>query len=79
MERVLVAVEDAFTSPWFDSPPEDARSAVVVVNSKEPDPYLLDDVMRCVASRLPRAKIRYSSRGEASLERRIKVTLLVGW
>jgi len=79
MERVSVAVEDAFTSPWFDSPTETARSAVVVVNSCEPDPYLLDDVMNIVASRLPRAKIRYSSRGEPALERRIKVTLLVGW
>jgi cell division protein FtsZ len=79
MERVSVAVEDAFTSPWFDSPTDTARSAVVVVNSCEPDPYLLEDVMRCVTSRLPRAKIRYSSRGEPALERRVKVTLLVGW
>jgi cell division protein FtsZ len=79
MERVSVAVDDAFTSPWFDSPTENARSAVVVVNSQEPDPYLLDDVMTIVTSRLPRAKIRYSSRGEPGLERRIKVTLLVGW
>ena len=79
MERVPVAVEDAFTSPWFDSPPDAARSAVVVVNSCEPDPYLLDDVMKSVKSRLPRAKIRHSSRGDPKLERRIKVTLLVGW
>ena len=79
LERVSVAVEDAFTSPWFDSPTDTARSAVVVVNSFEQDPYLLDDVMKQVTSRLPKAKIRYSSRGDPALERRIKVTLLVGW
>ena len=79
LERVSAAVEDAFTSPWFDSPPELARSAVVVVNSNETDPYLLDDVMKDVRSRLPQAKIRYSSRSDPALERRIKVTLLVGW
>lgn len=79
LERVSVAVEDAFTSPWFDSPTDMARSAVLVVNSSEPDPYLLEEVMKDVASRLPRAKIRYSSRGDQALERRIKVTVLVGW
>lgn len=79
LERVSVAVEDAFTSPWFDSPTEMARSAVVVVNSSEPDLYLLDSVMKDVASRLPMAKIRYSARNEPTLERRIKVTILVGW
>ncbi|MGD0817955.1 MAG: hypothetical protein ABR986_06085 [Methanomassiliicoccales archaeon] len=79
LERVSVAVEDAFTSPWFDSPTDMAKSAVVVVNSSEPDPYLLDDVMKDVSARLPRAKIRYSSRSEPALERRIKVTMLVGW
>jgi cell division protein FtsZ len=79
LERVSVAVEDAFTSPWFDSPTDTARSAVVVINSYEPDPYLLDDVMKDVSSRLPRAKIRYSSRSDPALQRRIKVTMLVGW
>jgi cell division protein FtsZ len=79
LERVSVAVEDAFTSPWFDSPTDMARSAVLVVNSSEPDPYLLEEVMKDVSIRLPRAKIRYSSRGDPALERRIKVTVLVGW
>ena len=79
LERVAVAVQDAFTSPWFDSATDEARSAVAVVNSYEPDPYLLDDVMKEISSRLPRAKIRYSARSDPALERRIKVTLLVGW
>jgi cell division protein FtsZ len=79
MQRVSVAVEDAFTSPWFDSPTDLAMSAVLVVNSSQADPYLLDDVMKDVSSRLPRAKIRYSSRVDPALENRIKVTVLVGW
>ena len=79
LERVSVAVEDAFTSPWFDSPTELARSAVLVVNTSEPDAYMLEDVMKDVSSRLPRAKIRYSSRSDPALERNIKDTVLVGW
>jgi cell division protein FtsZ len=79
IERESVAVTDAFTSPWFDSPTELARSAVVVLNSAGVDPYLLEDIIKDVSSRLPRAKIRYSSRDDPALERRIKLTLLVGW
>jgi cell division protein FtsZ len=78
MEREAVAVNEAFTSPWFDLELESVKSAMVIVASGTIDEYMIDRVVEDAALRLPNARIRYSSRQDQALGEKVKVVVMLG-
>ncbi|MFW5914504.1 MAG: hypothetical protein ACOCSO_01795 [Thermoplasmatota archaeon] len=74
----LKAVDDAFTSPWFDFEGERVMSALVTVSMSEVEEDLVKEVLEDLSHRIPYARISHSSIEDPSLEGKIKVMLLLG-
>lgn len=78
LDRGLRAVEEAFTSPWFDFDIRTARTALVIVTARDIDDQQLQKVVRDVSLRLPNTRIRFAGRTDLAMEERMKVVLLLG-
>ena len=78
MDRELRAIEEAFTSPWFDLDMKLVKVALVVVSSEDVDPVMLEKIARDVAFRVPNAKVRYTSRTDPDLKGKVKTVVLLG-
>jgi cell division protein FtsZ len=78
LDRGLRAVEEAFTSPWFDFDVRTAKTALVIATARDMDDAQLQKVVRDVSLRLPNTRIKYAGRTDPSLEERMKVVLLLG-
>lgn len=72
-----VAVNDAFTSPWFDVDLEQVSSALALFAMPEPDPYLARNMAKEVQRRLPHAKVLYAFRQEPELQGTVQATVLL--
>jgi len=78
LDRELRAIEEAFTSPWFDLDMKLVKVALVVVSSEDVDPVMLEKIARDVAFRVPNAKVRYTSRTDPDLKGKVKTVVLLG-
>jgi len=78
LDRGLRAVEEAFTSPWFDFDVRTAKTALAIATASDMDDVQLQKVVRDVSLRLPNTRIRYAGRTDPSLGERLKLVLLLG-
>ncbi|HTY47630.1 MAG TPA: hypothetical protein VMB46_08215 [Methanomassiliicoccales archaeon] len=78
MDREPRAVEEAFSSPWFDINLDQVRCALVIVTSSDPDPKSEESIARNVSFRLPNARVRYGSRKDPEMGEKVRVMVLVG-
>jgi cell division protein FtsZ len=78
LDRELRAVEEAFTSPWFDFDLDDAKTALVVTSASFADDAMQERIAKDISYRLPNARLRYAGRVEAELGERIRVLVLLG-
>ncbi len=78
LERGLRAVEEAFTSPWFDFDVHTAKAALVIATASDMDDVLLQKVVKDVSLRLPNTKIRYAGRVDPAMGEKLKLVLLLG-
>ncbi len=78
LDREPRAVEEAFSSPWFDINLDQVRCALVIVTSSDPDPKAEESIVRNVSHRLPNARVRYGSRKDAEMGEKVRVMVLVG-
>lgn len=74
-----LAVADAFTSPWFDLPPEKVNFALAVLSGAEMDQYATRAMLDRLLPRIPNAKVRYATRADPSMGDRVRLMLLLGY
>ncbi len=77
-QREVMAVEEAFSSPWFDFALDKVSAAVVVISTDDPDDFAEKKILRDVSNRLPSAKIRHAIRRDSSLTGKVRTTVLLG-
>lgn len=77
-DRELRAVDEAFTSPWFDFDLRQVKAALVIVTAIYVDENMVSKVAKDVALRLPNAKVRFTGRAADELGDRVKVVVLAG-
>lgn len=77
-DRELRAVEEAFSSPWFDFDLASVRSALVIAAAEVMDERLADKIAKDVSYRLPNARVRFASRTDPELGDKVRVVLLLG-
>jgi cell division protein FtsZ len=77
-DRELRAVEEAFTSPWFDFDLSTVKSALVIASSEDMDERLAEKIVKDVTYRIPNARVRYASREDRELGDKVRVVLLLG-
>lgn len=77
-ERELKAVDEAFSSPWFNFDLSRVGVAMVIVSSSDITQSTVQKVIGDVSYRLPNAKLLYSGSADSSLQDRLRITLLVG-
>lgn len=78
IDRELRAVDEAFTSPWFDFDLTTVKSALVIVSASDMDEKLSEKIVKDVAYRIPNARVRYASRTDRELGDKVRVVLLLG-
>jgi hypothetical protein len=78
LDRGLRAVDEAFTSPWFDFDVSTARTALVIATAADMDDVQLQKIVKDVSLRLPNTRIRYAGRVDAAMGERMKLVLLLG-
>lgn len=78
LDRGLRAVEEAFTSPWFDFDIRTAKTALVIATASDMDDMQLQKVVKDVSLRLPNTRIRYAGRTDPSMGEKMKLVLLLG-
>ena len=76
-ERATRAVEEAFSSPWFDFPASDADVAIVVYSTADPWDKERDRMLEMVEERLSVSKIVCGSYKDASLGDKVRLSLLL--
>lgn len=75
--RNFLAVEDAFTSPWFDMNLDGVKEVLLLVSSQYIDPKDIDDVLHEIGLRVPKANITWGS-VEEDIGERTRVLILLG-
>jgi len=78
LDRELRAVEEAFSSPWFDFDLKNVKSALVIVSSEYMDDLLLNKIVKDVAYRIPNAKVKYNGRLDKEQGEKLRVVVLLG-
>ena len=76
--RNFLAVEDAFTSPWFDFDFGGTKEAVLFITSQYIDPDDVDEVLHEVSLRAPNANITWGS-VEGDVGEKIRASVLLGF
>ncbi len=77
-QREAIAVEEAFSSPWFDFALDKVTAAVVVASTDDPDAIVNKKILHDIGNRLPNAKIRHAMRRDRALNEKVRVTVLLG-
>lgn len=77
LDKDFRAVEEAFTSPWFDFDHDDAKLAIAILSSGQEDDPAFKDTLRDISNRIPNAKIRFARRTDPSLGDRSRLMLLL--
>lgn len=75
--RNFVAVEDAFTSPWFDFDLSGAKEAILFLSSQYMNPDDVNEIAHEVSLRAPNANITWGSM-EEDIGEKIRVSVLLG-
>lgn len=75
--RNFVAIEEAFTSPWFDFDLSEAKEAVLFLSSQFIDPRDADEVIHELSLRTPNANIMWGS-VEEDVGEKTRVSVLLG-
>ncbi|HUL40183.1 MAG TPA: hypothetical protein VLU38_07825 [Methanomassiliicoccales archaeon] len=78
LDRGLRAVEEAFTSPWFDFPIETARTALIIATASDMEDVQLQKMVKDVSLRLPNTRVRYAGRVDPSMGEKLKLVILLG-
>ncbi len=74
---VVSAVEDAFTSPWFDFDLSKVGLAIMVLSMMDPDMASMSTAIKEVRGKVPNAKIRYALRTDPGLGNKVRLMLLL--
>jgi len=77
-QREIRAVEEAFSSPWFNFPLEMVSSAILLVSSASVREEMIQNVLREVSYRIPSARLAFSGIEDVSLGEKVKVMLILG-
>src|SRR5213594_1930858 len=75
--RCFVAVEEAYSSPWFTSLPEEISHAIVLMSVPEPDKDEIE-ILQEIRRRSPHAVIAWASVSSGTKEDRTAVQILAG-
>ncbi|MFQ6128072.1 MAG: hypothetical protein ACE5QW_04135 [Thermoplasmata archaeon] len=75
--RNFVAVEDTFTSPWFDFDLSGVKEVVLFLSSQYIDPKDVDEIIHDVSLRTPNANITWGSM-EEDIGEKTRVSVLLG-
>ncbi|MFQ5909569.1 MAG: hypothetical protein ACE5IJ_02475 [Thermoplasmata archaeon] len=75
--RNFLAVEDAFSSPWFDFDLGGVKEAILFLSSQYVDPKDVEEVIHEVSLRVPNANITWGS-VEEDVGEKIHVSVLLG-
>ncbi len=76
-EKVGRAVEEAISSPWFDTPLEEATAAIAIYSSSDPWDKEAERISEQLASRLPKARVAWGSYTDPGLKDRIRLSLVI--
>jgi len=76
--REALAVEEAFSSPWFDFPKESVMAAILTISSGKVEAGMLREVVEDVALRLPYSRIGFSGIEDRTLGEKVKVMAILG-
>ncbi|MHC1680219.1 MAG: hypothetical protein AB9860_03090 [Methanomassiliicoccales archaeon] len=79
LEKERLAVEDALTSPWFPSAEFQPDTALMLVSLGQEDRNSLDDCVKEMSERLKVRKLLVASHVDPTLDRRTRVSLLLGY
>ncbi len=74
-----LAISDAFSSPWFDMPWDNVRSALALFAMSEPDERTLIGMAHEVQSRAPFSKVLYTARQDKELGQTVQAMVLLGF
>jgi hypothetical protein len=74
-----LAVSDAFSSPWFDMPWDNVRSALALFAMSEPDERTLKGMAQEVQSRAPFSKVLFTARKDQELGQTVQAMVLLGF
>ena len=75
--RCFVAVEEAYSSPWFTSLPEEISHAIVLMSVPEPDKDEIE-ILQEIRRRSPHAVIAWASLPSVATDDRTIVQVLAG-
>ncbi len=78
LDRELRAVEEAFTSPWFDFDMKEAKASLIIISASFADAAMQERIAKDISYRLPNARVRFAGRIEEDLGERIRVMVLLG-
>lgn len=78
INRDLIAIKEAFDSPWFDFDLFSVQSAFLAISSYPIDSKEVDATIRAIHSKIPNAKLMFGSYEDQSLGDRLRITLLIG-
>jgi len=76
--RELRALDEAFTSPWFDFDMDRVMAAIVTISCEEIEEKMVHNVLGDLEKRIPYAKISYACITDKSLGGKVRVMLLLG-
>lgn len=74
----IMAVEEAFSSPWFDFPMEKVSSALLLLSSACVQEEMIENVLNEVSCRIPSARIAFLCMEDVGLGEKVKVMLILG-
>lgn len=75
--RCFVAVEEAYSSPWFTSLPEEVSHAIVLMSVQEPSSEE-EEILHEIRRRSPKAVLAWSSIPQAERDDRVIVQIFAG-
>ena len=76
-DRVARVVTEALGSPWFDFPLEEAPSAIAIYSSADPWDGEAEKILGELGSRLPKASLLWGMYSDASLNERVRLSLVL--
>jgi len=76
--RDLIAIKEAFGSPWFDFNIESTETAFLIISSYPLDQKEVNGIIKDVHAKIFNSKLMFGSYEDSSLGDRLRITLLIG-
>lgn len=76
-ERDLIAIREAFDSPWLDFELDSVESALMIVSSKQSDKAEISGIAKEMRARVPNANIIFGSYEDQNLVDKLRLSILL--